>query len=98
MNVKAAWAKFKVWFWTQNAINEQKMLVKKAQKGKFVCPRCGAVNFTFVTNPVFSTNRMSESRTKAMVMCADGNRPCLMRYVFVSKDYGVTWEAYAPSN
>jgi hypothetical protein len=97
VNVKTAWSKFKQWFWTQNAINESKMALKNGQRGKFVCPRCGAVDFVFVTNPTFSVNRVSEARTKAMVKC-DGPRTCIMRYVFVSKDFGITWEVYAPSN
>ena len=91
--MRSALAKFKRWF-TEQA---DKADAQRASKGKFVCPRCGAVDFEFVTNPVFSTNRMSESRTKAMVRCV-GERPCLMRWVFVSKDYGLTWSVFEPSN
>lgn len=95
--MRSAIAKFKRWFWTQNAINEKTMALKREQEGKFACPRCGATVFEFVTNPTFSTNRMSESRTKAMAKCA-GGAPCLMRWVLVSKDYGLTWSVFEPSN
>ncbi len=70
---------------------------RKAQ-GKFVCPACGANEFVMVTNPVFSTSSRSESRAKVMSRCGNGLKPCVMRYVFVSNDYGKTWDPYAPSN
>jgi hypothetical protein len=65
--------------------------------GEFMCPKCGATEFVMVTNPVHSTSRTSDSRTKVMVRC-DGKKPCLMRWVFVSKDFGKSWSPYAPSN
>lgn len=83
-------ARFKAWLARQEDI----AWAKHTNRGKFTCPRCGAVDFVFVTNPVFATSSRSESRTKAMVKCTGGDGACLMRYIMVSKDYGKTWDPF----
>lgn len=90
--MKALLSRLNRWLKEQEAIAH----ADKQRKSKFSCFDCGSIDFHFVTNPVFSTNRMSESRTKAMVACS--TEGCRMRYVFVSRDNGKTWDPYAPSN
>lgn len=68
---------------------------RRAHDGVFYCPNCGSSTFVFVTNPVHSVNRIGQARTKAMVKC---KTDCGLRMVWVSDDYGKTWDPYAPSN